>query len=86
MKSLSGRSERATARLELGLDGVGVTGAHLGLKKVISLPTSDHSLIPRLSLNYNLIPIPHPIRNLLASSLHLRIPALFGPNLAPGIV
>lgn len=46
MMSLSGRLEGAAARPQLGLDGMGVTGAHLGLKKVISVPTSDHSPIP----------------------------------------
>ena len=84
MTSLSGRSEGATARPELGLDGVGVAGALLGLQKVVSLPTSDHSAIPELSLIHNLIPFLTQSRTYWI--LHLRIPALFGPNLAPGIV
>lgn len=54
----------------------------LGLKNVISLPNSNHICIPTLNLNCNLIPICHPIRKLPEPSLHLRIPAPFGLNLA----
>lgn len=54
----------------------------LGLKKVILLPNSNHICIPTLNLNCNLIPIRHPIRKLPEPSLHLRIPAPFGLNLA----
>lgn len=78
MRSLSRRSEGATARPELGLDGVRVSFHSPS-------PITSLSLI-QLTLNCNLIPIPPPIQNLLESSLHLTIPALFGSKLALGIV